>query len=104
MTVNPLDVTSGMLSEWLNALGTCSAPGPGVTRLVYDPAWCQAHRWLAGKARIGITGAPGAGKSTLLDARVRGLRHSGQTVAVVAVDPSSQRTGGVGEGRPVRHR
>src|SRR5262249_10893158 len=30
---------------------TCSAPGPGVTRLVYDPAWCQAHRWLTGKAR-----------------------------------------------------
>ncbi len=51
MTVNPLDVTSTLLSEWLNALGTCSAPGPGVTRLVYDPAWCQAHRWLAGKAR-----------------------------------------------------
>ena len=47
-----------------------------------------------GAARIGITGAPGAGKSTLLDALVRCLRPRGDTLAIVAVDPSSQRTGG----------
>lgn len=45
-------------------------------------------------ARIGVTGAPGAGKSTLLDALVSGLRRRGRTVGILAVDPSSQRTGG----------
>ena len=44
--------------------------------------------------RIGVTGAPGAGKSTLLDALVSGLRARGRSVGVLAVDPSSQRTGG----------
>jgi len=44
--------------------------------------------------RVGVTGAPGAGKSTLLDALVRALRERGQTVGIVAVDPSSQLSGG----------
>lgn len=44
--------------------------------------------------RIGVTGAPGSGKSTLLDALVSRLRERGRTVGVLAVDPSSQRTGG----------
>jgi len=47
-----------------------------------------------GAARIGITGAPGVGKSTLLDALVRSLRPRGDSLAIVAVDPSSQRSGG----------
>ena len=45
-------------------------------------------------ARIGVTGAPGSGKSTLLDAVVSGLRRRGRSVGILAVDPSSQRTGG----------
>jgi LAO/AO transport system kinase len=43
---------------------------------------------------IGITGPPGAGKSTLLSALVKEWRSRGQTVAVLAVDPSSKRSGG----------
>lgn len=43
---------------------------------------------------VGVTGAPGAGKSTLVDALVADLRASGQRVAVLAVDPSSPRSGG----------
>jgi len=54
--------------------------------------------------RVGLTGAPGAGKSTLLDALVRRLRSRGETVGVVAVDPSSQRTGGALLGDRVRVR
>ncbi len=44
--------------------------------------------------RIGITGVPGAGKSTLIDALGVNLVLKGHKVAVLAVDPSSTRTGG----------
>lgn len=44
---------------------------------------------------IGVTGPPGAGKSTLLSALVKHLRvHGFSSVAVLAVDPSSRRSGG----------
>jgi LAO/AO transport system kinase len=50
---------------------------------------------LTGKAvRLGITGAPGAGKSTLIDALGSMLTGKGHKVAVLAVDPSSSRSGG----------
>jgi LAO/AO transport system kinase len=49
----------------------------------------------SGKAvRLGITGAPGAGKSTTIDALGTYLTGKGHKVAVLAVDPSSTRTGG----------
>jgi LAO/AO transport system kinase len=61
----------------------------------------EAHRLVqellpaTGKAvRLGITGAPGAGKSTTIDALGTMLTAQGHKVAVLAVDPSSTRTGG----------
>jgi LAO/AO transport system kinase len=51
---------------------------------------------------IGITGAPGAGKSSLVDRLVGVIRTSGDSVAVLAVDPSSPRTGGAILGDRVR--
>jgi LAO/AO transport system kinase len=48
-----------------------------------------------GKAiRVGITGSPGVGKSTTIDALGTYLIEHGHKVAVLAVDPSSARTGG----------
>jgi LAO/AO transport system kinase len=48
-----------------------------------------------GKAiRVGITGSPGVGKSTTIDALGTTLIERGHKVAVLAVDPSSARTGG----------
>src|SRR5829696_788287 len=44
--------------------------------------------------RVGISGAPGAGKSTLIEALGTHLVAEGQRVAVLAVDPSSTRSGG----------
>ncbi len=44
--------------------------------------------------RVGITGAPGVGKSTTIDALGTYLTRQGHKVAVLAVDPSSARTGG----------
>jgi LAO/AO transport system kinase len=52
---------------------------------------------LGGEARghvIGVTGPPGAGKSTLLSALLRAWRAERKTVAMLAVDPSSRRSGG----------
>jgi len=44
--------------------------------------------------RIGISGVPGAGKSTLIDQLGINLIAAGHRVAVLAVDPTSSRTGG----------
>jgi len=44
--------------------------------------------------RVGITGSPGVGKSTTIDALGTMLTGQGHKVAVLAVDPSSRRTGG----------
>ncbi|WP_392543021.1 methylmalonyl Co-A mutase-associated GTPase MeaB [Oryzobacter telluris] len=64
------------------------------------------HRELAGElltdladltgrsVRVGVSGVPGAGKSTFINALGTRLVEQGQKVAVVAVDPSSRRTGG----------
>src|SRR5688572_19037921 len=47
-----------------------------------------------GGIRVGITGVPGVGKSTLIDTLGSTLTAQGHRVAVLAVDPSSTRTGG----------
>ena len=44
--------------------------------------------------RVGISGAPGAGKSTFIEALGMHLVDAGHRVAVLAVDPSSARSGG----------
>jgi LAO/AO transport system kinase len=43
---------------------------------------------------VGVTGPPGVGKSTLLSALLREWRSRQRSVAVLAVDPSSKRSGG----------
>jgi LAO/AO transport system kinase len=64
------------------------------------------HRRLAGELlnmlhgearlahRIGVTGLPGVGKSTFIDQFGTNLTQEGHRVAVLAIDPSSNRTGG----------
>lgn len=61
----------------------------------------QARRLIAalyphagGSQRIGITGVPGVGKSTFIEAFGMYLVENGKKVAVLAIDPSSQRSGG----------
>jgi LAO/AO transport system kinase len=51
-------------------------------------------RHTGGSIRIGLSGVPGVGKSTLVDAFGTMLTAQGHKVAVLAVDPSSTRTGG----------
>jgi LAO/AO transport system kinase len=57
----------------------------------------------AGRSLIlGVTGPPGAGKSTLVDRLTARLRQQGQTVGVIAVDPTSPYTGGAILGDRIR--
>jgi 5'-methylthioadenosine phosphorylase len=71
-----------------------------------DPGALAVLRELAPRAGhavvAGITGPPGAGKSTLVDAMAREVRRQGLTAGIVAVDPSSRRTGGAILGDRIR--
>ncbi|MBP1922345.1 LAO/AO transport system kinase [Halorubrum alkaliphilum] len=60
------------------------------------------HEHTGGADVIGVTGAPGAGKSTLVDKLAAAYRERGDTVGVVAVDPSSPYTGGALLGDRIR--
>lgn len=51
---------------------------------------------------LGVTGPPGAGKSTLISALIGELRRAGETVGVLAIDPSSPITGGALLGDRIR--
>lgn len=71
-----------------------------------DPGAAAAMRTLyprAGRAVvIGLTGSPGAGKSTLVDQLIAHFRAEGQTVGVLAVDPTSPFSGGAILGDRIR--
>lgn len=64
----------------------------------------SGHLTEVGQARdvIGITGPPGVGKSTLISSLISRFRARGETVAVLAVDPSSPLTGGALLGDRIR--
>lgn len=49
---------------------------------------------IGGARRVGVTGVPGVGKSTFIDQFGVNLTAAGHRVAVLAVDPTSRRTGG----------
>ncbi|NKE34428.1 methylmalonyl Co-A mutase-associated GTPase MeaB [Natronococcus sp. JC468] len=70
---------------------------PGYRELISE---LYAH---TGEAEvIGITGSPGAGKSTLVDKLAETYRERGETVGVIAIDPSSPFTGGAVLGDRIR--
>jgi LAO/AO transport system kinase len=62
----------------------------------------ELHRHTGGSEVVGITGSPGAGKSTLVDKMAEYYREEGETVGVIAVDPSSPFTGGAVLGDRIR--
>lgn len=70
---------------------------PGFEQLLH-----ATHSRVGGAYRIGFTGPPGAGKSTLTEKYALLLRDRGDTVGVLAVDPSSPFTGGALLGDRIR--
>jgi GTPase len=71
-----------------------------------SPALPEIMRGVHARAQrgyvVGVTGPPGAGKSTVVDRLTAALRAEGQTVGIVAVDPSSPFTGGAVLGDRIR--
>ncbi|MFC7080725.1 methylmalonyl Co-A mutase-associated GTPase MeaB [Halorussus caseinilyticus] len=70
---------------------------PGYRNLV-----SELHEHTGHAEVVGITGSPGAGKSTLVDKMANYYRERGETVGVIAVDPSSPFTGGAVLGDRIR--
>ncbi len=87
----------GRRSSLARAISLVEDERPGFEALLHElyPA--------AGRAqRIGITGPPGAGKSTLTADLIEAYRRRGETVGVLAVDPTSPFTGGALLGDRIR--
>jgi LAO/AO transport system kinase len=78
----------------LNLIETRTPEGRTETRALLAEVSPQTLGGEAPGHLVGVTGPPGAGKSTLLSALVEEWRSRGKTVAVLAVDPSSKRSGG----------
>lgn len=96
---------------WIPALlaGDRAALSRAITAVENETPEAQAvlraiHGRLGRALVVGFTGAPGAGKSTLVGAYVAEVRRRGLSVGVVAVDPSSPRSGGALLGDRIRMR
>ncbi len=79
-----------MLSQALTLVESSLPDHQAIAQEVIEK--CLPH---AGKSiRLGITGVPGAGKSTFIEALGMSLVRSGHKLAVLAIDPSSERSKG----------
>lgn len=95
------ELVSGNRSALATAItlaeSTCNEKRSKAVALLDLAMNCERQRILASPKisfRIGITGAPGSGKSTVIETLGRKLTCEGHKVAVLAVDPSSAKTGG----------
>ncbi len=97
MSVNPAELAQGVLAGSRRALARAITLIESTRADHREAAEALLHQLLphAGRSvRIGITGVPGAGKSTFIEAFGLHVVDKGHRLAVLAVDPSSPRTGG----------
>ncbi len=91
------DLVAGNHRALARTISKIENRAPGYRALVSE---LYAH---GGNAEvIGITGSPGAGKSTLVDKLAEKYRERGETVGIIAIDPSSPFTGGAVLGDRIR--
>lgn len=86
-------VVSGDRAKLARAITLIESRNPDHERLAQEMLVALLPR-TGQSLRIGISGLPGAGKSTFIDAFGTQLTAQGHKVAVLAVDPTSSRTGG----------
>ena len=86
-------VLSGDLARLAQAITLIESRNPDHQKLAQEMLVTLLPK-TGNSLRIGISGLPGAGKSTFIDAFGTMLTGQGQKVAVLAVDPTSSRTGG----------
>jgi len=95
-----MEVVEGVLAGRPREIGRAlsAVERPGGAEEILRPLYART-----GRARVvGITGPPGAGKSTLVQRLAQAYRRRGDSVAIVAVDPSSPFTGGAILGDRIR--
>ena len=90
-------VRAGELGAIARLLTELERLSPAAPQLIAEISPLLGHAQV-----VGFTGPPGAGKSTLVNAYITELRKSGQTVGVIAVDPSSPISGGALLGDRIR--
>jgi LAO/AO transport system kinase len=91
------DLLAGDHAALARALTTIENREPGYRDLV-----SALHPHAGSATIVGVTGSPGAGKSTLVDRLASAYRERGETVGVIAIDPTSPFTGGAVLGDRVR--
>lgn len=92
------DLQSGGKAALARALAAIEqAPEAAASLALLDAAYATPRAKV-----IGVTGPPGVGKSTLLGRLIARYRDAGQRVGVIAVDPSSRRSGGALLGDRIR--
>lgn len=94
MSMDVDDVLSGEKRAIAHVLNLLEERGPSCfdrNKALIGLLGCHAR---PGRHVVGITGPPGSGKSTLMSRLISEYRRRGKTVGVIAVDPSSRRSGG----------
>lgn len=91
------DLLAGKHRALARAITKIENRSPGYRDLV-----SELHSHTGNATVVGITGSPGAGKSTLVDKLAKQYRNQGDTVGIIAVDPSSPYTGGAVLGDRIR--
>ena len=95
--LEPADYVKGILEGDVSILGqavTLVESSLAEDQRIAQQVIAQCLPYSGNSVRLGITGVPGAGKSTFIEALGTELANAGKKLAVLAIDPSSEKTKG----------